>query len=304
MRYAREAERLEPADPVVAWELGLTQLAAGDVRGCVAPLERAVGGGARGAHAALAVAAYRRGEVTAARHHLDEVAKALAGRSEDPLARWSVATAAAIDENLARRQWVDRFGRSSLQRGWTEHAWDGSPVVRSEGGPVIVTGLMERPRENERPGLSRAVDGRGFHAAQAELAVQAGAETRAGLSLTFSQAKGAQGRQPKARLSVWIDVDGRVRLSVLDNFDTVLHEGLELGPVVEAGVPLRLGIERSDALNGRFVFTVDGRRTGPEVELKALRDFRNVFELAVFAEAAPGRRADAVISLVRIVQAP
>ena len=65
-----------------------------------------------------------------------------------------------------------------------------------------------------------------------------------------------------------------------------------------------LGIERLDDVAGRFAFSVDGRRVGSEVECKSLRNFRNPFELAVYAEAAPGQQVDATFRLVRVIQAP
>lgn len=303
-RYAREAERLEPGNPEVQWSLGLALLAAGDVRGCVAPLERAVQAGARGAHAALAVALYRQGQAQAALDHLGEVAKAYAGRPADAQALFAAAQETAIRENLARRQWLDRFGRSTLQRGWSEHVWDGSPRVFLDAGAVRIAGRMERPREDELPGITRAVDGRGFFGCAAELAAGAPGETRAGLSLTYSQVKGSQGKLPKARLSIWLDVDGQVRLSVLDNFDTLVLQGEPAGASVAPGAAVLLGIERLDDVAGRFAFSVDGRRVGPEVECKSLRSFRNPFELAAWADAAPGRQVDATLSLVRVVQAP
>jgi hypothetical protein len=65
-----------------------------------------------------------------------------------------------------------------------------------------------------------------------------------------------------------------------------------------------LGIERLDDVAGRFAFSVDGRRVGPEVECKSLRNFRNPFDLSVWAEAAPGEPVDATIRFVRVIQAP
>ena len=110
---------------------------------------------------------------------------------------------------------------------------------------------------------------------------------------------------PKARLEIYVDVDGQVRLSVLDNFDTHILSGQ---PVPDAfvmpGEIVVLGIERLDPVTGRFGFTLDGARVGPELELRSLRNFRNPFELSVWAEAAPGRSAEMDITLVRIVQAP
>jgi tetratricopeptide (TPR) repeat protein len=303
-RYAREAERLEPGNAEVQWSLGLAVLYAGDVLGCVAPLEKAVAAGAPGAHAALAVALYRRGQAQAALSHLDELAKAYAGRESDPQAAYAARQAAAIRDNLSKRQWLDRFGRTTLQRGWTEHVWDGSPRVFLDAGVLRVAGRMERPRTDEQPGVTRPVDGRGFFGCAAELVPGAPGETRAGLSLTYSQVKGSQGKLPKARLSVWVDTDGQVRLSVLDNFDTAVLDGQPAGVTVPPGGAVLLGIERLDDLAGRFAFSVDGRRVGPEVECKSLRNFRNPFELSVWAEAAPGAQADASLRLVRVVQAP
>jgi hypothetical protein len=76
------------------------------------------------------------------------------------------------------------------------------------------------------------------------------------------------------------------------------------GAFVQPGQSVMVGIERLDPVTGRFGFTLDGARVGPEVELRSLRNFRNPFELSVWVEAAPGRSAAADITLVRIVQAP
>lgn len=304
LRYAREAERIEPDNAEVKWALGLASLYAGDTLSARAALEQAVAGGMGGAHVALAVAAYRRGDAQAALDHFDETAKAYAGRDEDPQAVYAAEQVARIRDNLSKRQWLDRFGRSSLQRGWEEHMWDGSAHIMLDPGGVRVEGRMEKPREDERPGIGRAVDGRGFFAVQAEVVAE-DADTRAGLSLTYSQVKGAQGRMPKARLEIWVDVDGQVRLSALDNFDTRVLDGQAVpGAVVAKGEPALLGIERLDDVAGRFAFSLDGRRVGEPVELKSLRSFKNPFELTVWAEAAPGRPVRALIPLVRIVQAP
>ncbi|HZM00935.1 MAG TPA: tetratricopeptide repeat protein, partial [Planctomycetota bacterium] len=306
LRYMREAERLEPEDPEVQWYLGLASLAAGDTVSARAPLEQAVAGGRPGAHVGLGVTAYRRGDAEGALDHFDEVAKAYADRPSDPQAAYAAEQVVRIRDNLSKRQWLERFGRSSLQRGWTEHMWDGSPRVDLDPAGVRIGGKLEKPREDEKPGITRQVDGRGFFEVQAELAAGAASgDTRFGLSLTYAQVKGAQGRLPKARLEIFVDTDGQVRLSALDNFDTVV---LSAEPVSGLSVPqgesVLLGIERLDDVTGRFAFTVGGQRVGAPVELKSLRSFRNPFDLAVWAEGPPGRLVDAVISLVRIVQAP
>ncbi len=304
-RYFREAERLAPQDAEVQWYLGLAMLRAGDVVMARVPLTAAAGAGARGAHGALGTAAYRRGDARAALEHYDEVAKAYAGAEGDPQAVYAATMAERIRDNLSKRQWVDRFGRSSLQRGWTEHVWDGSPRVYLDGEAVVVEGRMERSREDERPGLSRPVEGRGFFGVQAEVARRAGTEARVGLALTYAQVKGAQGRLPKARVQISIDETGQVRLDALDNFDTVLLAGAAVdGAVVPADVPVLLGIERLDEEAGRFAFTLDGQRVGEPLELRSLRGFKNAFDLSVWADAAPGRTVGAALSLVRIVQAP
>ncbi len=305
LRYAREAERLEPDNGEVQWYLGLAALFAGDTLSCRRPLEQAAAAGQPGAHAALAVASYRRGDAAAALVHLDEVAKAFAGRGGDPQALYAAAQAAAIRDNLGKRQWLDRFGRSALQRGWTEHMWDGSPRVLLAAGGVAIEGRVEKTREDDRPGIGRAVDGRGFFGVAAEVSPGAGGETRTGLSLSYSQNKGVQGRLPKARLEIFVDADGVVRVSALDYFDTVLLDGQPLeGLHVSPGDAVTVGIDRLDEVAGRFAFTVAGRRVGPEVECKSLRDFKSAFDLLVWAEAAPGRPTAATIGLVRIVQAP
>jgi hypothetical protein len=265
-----------------------------------------VEGGKPGAHVGLGVSAYRRGDAEAALDHFDEVAKAFADRLDDPQAVYAAAQVARIRDNLSKRQWLERFGRSSLQRGWTEQMWDGSPRVEADPGGERIAGKLEKPREDERPGITRQVDGRGFFEVQAEVTAGAAAsDTRVGLSLTYAQVKGAQGRLPKARLEIFVDTDGQVRVSALDNFDTVVLASEALaGYTVPRGESVLLGIERLDDVTGRFAFTVGGQRVGAPVELKSLRTFRNPFDLTVWAESPPGRLVDALISLVRIVQAP
>ncbi len=305
LRYFREAERLEPDNAEVQWSLGLAALASGDTLGCRQPLGFAAAHGKPGAHVALGVASYRRGDAQEALDHFDEALKAYAGHADDPQARYAAEQSVAVRDNLAKRQWLDRFGRSSLQRGWVEHAWDGSPRIVSDAGHVAITGRMEKPRDDERPGIGRTLDGRAFFGAAAELLLAEGGDTRAGLSLTYSQVKGAQGRLPKAQLDIWLDTDGQVRLSVLDNFDTRVLDGVAVtGAVATPGTPIVLGIERLDDVTGRFAFSVDGRRVGAPVEVKSLRSFKNPLDLQVWAEAAPGRTVSASVALVRIVQAP
>jgi len=304
-RYVREALRLEPDNPRLHWALGLGRLYAGDLVGAVAPLEQASAGGMAGAHAGLGASAYRRGDETGALDHLDAVVRAYAGAPDDPQAVYAREQAARIRDNLSKRQWVDEFCRSSLQRGWTEHAWDGSPRVVLGDCAVLVEGRVERPREDERPGITRLVAGRTFFEVHARVAARPGAEGGFGLSLTHRQLRGALGQQPKARLVIEVDADGRVLLSTLDNFDTVdLDREPVPGARVAPGTPVSLGIERLDETTGRFGFLVDGRRVGEPVELKSLRNFENPFECAVFAHALPGRVAGASIERVRIVRAP
>ncbi len=304
-RYFREGLRLEPQNGEVLWYQGLAALEAGDLFAADAPLRAAAATGMAGAHAGLAVAAYRRGEVAAASDHFDEVLKAYAGDSDAPVARYAAEQSARIADNLAKRQWIERFGRSSLQRGWRENQWDGSPRVLLDGGAVRIAGRMEKPREDERPGISRDVDGRAFHTLLAELVVETAGETRCGVSLTHRAPRGSLGSMPKARLDIFMDEDGLVRTSVLDSFDTIVRQGEPLDGVrVEPGTAVRLGIERLDAINGRFAFTVDGQPVGDLVECKALRNFRGTFELSVYAEAAPGRSAAAHTTFVRIVRTP
>jgi hypothetical protein len=96
-----------------------------------------------------------------------------------------------------------------------------------------------------------------------------------------------------------------VRVSALDNFDTELLAAEPLsGLVVTPGQSVLLGIERLDEVTGRFGFTVGGLPAGEPIEVKSLRSFTNPLELSCWAEAAPGRTVDALVSLVRIVQAP
>lgn len=306
LRYMREAERMEPDNAEVQWYLGLASLSAGDTLSARVPFEQAVAGGKPGAHVGLGVTAYRRGDADGALTHFDEVAKAFADRPTDPQAVYAATQVARIRDNLSKRQWLDRFGRSSLQRGWTEHMWDGSPRVEPDPAGERIQGKLEKPRDDERPGITRKVDGKGFFEVQAEVAAGAAAsDTRVGLSLTYVQLKGTQGALPRARLEIFVDTDGQLRVSALDNFDTVVLAAQPLaGIVVPKGQSVLLGIERLDDVTGRFAFTVDGHRTGEPVELKTLRSFHNAFDVAVWAEAPPGRMVDALISLVRIVQAP
>ncbi len=304
-RYLREAERLEPDNGEVQWALGLAALRAGDAFGARSPLEQAVTLGQPGAHVALAVAAYRRGEEDDALDHLGEVEKAFAGRGDDPQALYAAEQEARIRRNRARRQWLDHFGRSTLQRGWTEHQWDGSPRVFLDDGALLIEGRMERTRETERPGVSRPVDGRGFFGVQGEVVNGEIGAARTGLSLSYRAVKGARGSQAKARLDIWVDADGAVRMSVLDNFDRLIRDAEPVGGVVvPRGAPALLGVERVDDKTGAYVFTLDGRTVGAPVELKSLRGFDRTFDLELWAEAAPGGRVSASVSLVRIVQAP
>ena len=306
LRYMREAERIEPDNADVLWYLGLATLSAGDILSARAPLEQAVAGGKPGAHVALGVTAYRGGDAEAALGHFDEVAKAYADRPDDPQAVYAATQVARIRDNLSKRLWLERFGRSSLQRGWTEHMWDGSPRVEPDPAGVRVQGKLEKPREDERPGIVRSVDGKGFFEVQAEIAAGAAAsDTRVGLSLTYAQNKGLQGRVPRGRLEIFIDTDGQLRVSALDNFDTVVLAGQPLaGITVPPGETVLIGIERLDTVTGSFAFTVGGQRVGEPIVLKSMRSVTNAFDLAVWAEAPPGRLVDAVVSLVRIVQAP
>ncbi len=304
-RYFDEALRLQPGDAEIEWLSGLAALTAGDVLSVAAPLEAAAAAGAPGARTALGVALYRQGREVEALDQFDEVLKAYAGRSEDPQAVYAATWGEAIRVHRSKRQWLDHFRRSSLQRGWSEHQWDGSPSVWFVPGEVHVDGRMDKPRSDERPGLSRIVEGRSFDAAVAELTAAEGADTRYGVSLTYRQVKGAQGRLPKARLDLWIDAQGSVRASVLDNFDVILLDGVEL-PVapIPQGETVTLGIRRIDVAAGTFDFTVNGRPVGDPVDVKSLRNFKNPFDLEIYAEAAPGGRSDAIISLCRVVQVP
>ena len=305
-RYLREAERLEPDNEEVQWGLGLAALYAGDGFAAREHLERAVSLGAAGAHVGLGVGAYRRGDEEAALDHFDEAVKAYAGKGDDPQALYAVEQSERVRDNLAKRQWLDRFGRSTLQRGWLEHQWDGSPRVFLDSATLHIEGRMEKPRDDERPGISRPVEGKGYFAAQAELvAGEGGRDMRYGLTLVHRQLRGTRGRLPKARLEIWVDTDGRVRTSVLDSFESVLRDAEELpGVRVSPGTPVTLGVELLDASKGTCVFTLDGRTVGDPLDLKTLRDFNQFFDLEIWAEASPGGQASAQVSLVRIVQAP
>ncbi len=305
-RYFREALRLEPENPEVLWLKGLAELQAGDLSSALESLDRATIHGAEGAHVGLGVALYQRGDagdVDAALDHLDEVERAFAGRPESAQAAYASAQAVAIRDNLAKRQWVDGFGRSSLQRGWTEQQWEGSPRVLLLGEGVNIQGRMERPRTDEQPGIARVLDGRGFVSVGASMQATVSGDSRFGLALTYRQVKGQRGRLPKARLEIWVDSEGLLRLSALDNFDTVLLDSLEVpGIRLPTGGSVRLGVERLDDVTGRFQFLVDGRAVGEPVALKSLRNFKSMFDLEVFGDAAPGRSVDVTVHDVRIVR--
>jgi tetratricopeptide (TPR) repeat protein len=303
--YLREALRLEAGDSQVLWLLGITHLKEGDLLGAVERLEEAAAAGASGAHAALGVARYRLGDAASALDHFDEVERAYAGRSEHPQAMFAASQAAAIRDNLAKRQWLDAFGRSQLQRGWTERQWDGSPRVMLVGGGVSIAGRMEKPREDERPGIARTVEGRTVVSVEAGMAAGGPGDTRFGLSVTHKQVKGVLGQLPKGRLEIWVDRTGAVRLSALDNFETVVLDGVEVGVTIPAGERVALGIERTDSVNGSFRFLLDGRRVGEPVTLKSMRDLtRNTLHVDIWGEAPPGRAADVRVDLVRIVRLP
>ena len=303
--YLREALRLAPGDAQVLWLLGLAHLQEGDLLGAEERLAEAAAAGASGAHGALAVARYRLGAEQDALDQFDEVLRAFAGAADHPQAQFAAAQAAAIRDNLSKRQWLDVFGRTQLQRGWVEQVWDGSPKVILSPGGVRVVGRMEKPREDERPGIARTVDGRSLVSVEAGLIAADQADSRLGLSLTLKQIKGVLGQLPKGRLEIWVDAGGEVRLSVLDQFETKLLDGVSAGVKVPRGTRVALGIERVDAVTGEFAFTVDGRRVGSTVTLKSMRDLRNnTLHLVVFAEAPPGRSVDVEIDLVRIVQLP
>lgn len=305
-RYVREALRLEPDNAQLLWLLGLAQLFDGDLLTAVETLDRATRAGIPGAHAALGVARYRLGDEQAALDHLDEVGRALAGQDDDPTVVYAATQAAAIRDNLSKRQWVDAFGRGTLQRGWTERLWDGSPQVFLGPECLHIKGRMEQPREDERPGVSRTVEGQAFVSADVTLSAGAGADSRFGLVLTHKQVKGVQGQLPKARLEIWVDAGGQVRLSALDNFDTQVLDGVAVpGLRLPPDTSVTLGIERLDALTGSFRFLVDGRPVGDPVVLKALRDMnRNTLHLDVYGDAPPGRSCDVTLCRVRIVQLP
>ena len=304
-RYFREALRVLEDDPEMLWMLGLAQLEEGDLVSAEQTLERATVQGAEGAHAGLGVAKHRRGDAEAALVHFDEVERAFAGRSDESIALYAAQQAAVVRDNLSKRQWVDRFGRSSLQRGWTEQQWDGSPRVYLADEAVRIEGRMERSREDELPGIARTVDGRGFVSVQSGMKSVAGGDSRFGLALTYRQVKGQRGRLPKARMEIWVDERGQVRLTVLDNFETLLLEGVPVeGRVVSPGDTADLGIERVDAVAGTFRFLVDGRPVGEVIRVKSLRGFKNLLDLEIFGEAPPGRQVDVQIDTVRIVRLP
>lgn len=305
-RYFREALRAEPDNGRLTWLLGLAKLAQGDVGGAIDSLTRATTLDEPGAHAALGAALYALGDEQGALQNLDELARALAGQDDDPSAAWGVAQAARIRDNLSKRQWLDRFRRSSLQRGWSERVWDGSPRVFLDGEGVRIQGRMEATREDDRPGIQRPVEGRGFYSAEASTTARGAVEGRRGLALTYRQAKGVLGRLPKARLDIWVDPDGSLRASILDGFDNVVRDGMALdGLRIAPDARVSLGVERLDLVSGQFQFLVDGRRVGEPFTVKALRNFdKNLFDLEVYAEAAPGRSVDVGVDLVRIVREP
>lgn len=303
--YLREALRMAPGDALVLWLLGLTHLGEGDLLGASDRLREAAAAGAPGARSALGVALHRLGDAAAAVDQFDEVERAFAGEADHPQAVFARNQAQALRDNLSKRQWLDTFGRSQLQRGWIERQWEGSPRVLLVPEGVAVAGRMEKPRTDERPGISRSVEGAKFVGAEAGLATGAPGDSRFGLSLTHRQIKGVLGQLPKGRLDIWVDPQGEVRLSALDNFETVLLDGVSAGVRVPAGTRVLLGIERVDLVNGVFAFRVDGRPVGSPVTVKSMRDLsRNTIDLDVYGEAPPGRNVDVVIDLVRIVQMP
>lgn len=303
--YFAEALRLQADNGLLHWLLGIAQLRQGDLLTAGEALQAATRLGQPGAHAALGVASYGLGEVQSALDHFDEVARAFAGAEQRPVAVYAREQAAAIRDNLDKRQWVDTFGRSNLQRGWTERQWDGSPSLsHALGESLIISGRMEKPRDDERPGVSRALDGRSFLSAEMTAAAQVGGNSRFGLVLTLKQVKGVLGRLAKARLEIWVDELGAVRVAALDNFETVVLAGEAVPDLaLPRGASVRLGIERIDAATGTFAFTVDGRAVGRPVSLKALRDVsRNTLQLDLFGEAAPGRVCQVEVTRVRIVR--
>ncbi len=297
-RYFREALRLEPDAPVFEWLLGLAALREGDLMSAVEPLASAANG-RPGAHAALGVARYRQGDAATALDHFDEAAKVASGSH----ATFASTQAERIRTNQSKRQWLDRFRRTSLQRGWTQHQWEGSPRVWFVAGEVHIEGRVDSAREDELPGLSRVVEGGSFDTVGVEMSAREG---RFGVSLTYRQVKGALGRLPKARLSVFVDEQGVVRARVLDQFDTIVLDGVELATLdaetVAAGVAL--GIRRVDRVTGTFEFLLGGRPIGEPVQVKSLRNFKNPLDLEIFAEAAPQRDVDATLTLSRVVQTP
>lgn len=303
--YFAEALRLEPDNGRARWLHGLALLRQGDLLTAIDELALATQSGEPGAHAGLAVAQYELGEAQLALDHFDEVLRAFAGDEEHPVAVFAQAQASAIRDNLTKRQWVDTFGRSNLQRGWIERQWDGSPSLsHGLGESLIIGGRMENPREDERPGVSRVVEGRSFLSAEMAASAQPGGASRFGLVLTLKQVKGVMGQLPKARLEIWVDEAGLVRVAALDNFETVVLPGDALPDLsVPVGSSVRLGIERIDGATGAFQFTVDGRAVGQPLTLKALRDVsRNTLHVDLFGEAAPGRVCDVEVSRVRIVR--
>jgi len=303
-RYFREALRLEPGNAEVLANLGLAYLEAGDLVSTLEVLQQAVAAGDGASHAGLGVAHYRRGDQQVALEHFDEVQRAFAGRADEPPALYAAAQAAAIRDNLAKRQWVDRFSRSTLQHGWDEHQWEGSPRLLLDGQALHISGEMRQTRTDEHAGVSRSLDGKGFVSATAELTALAGS-SRYGIALTYRQLRGGSGRQPKTRLELWVDSDGVLRHSVLENYDSLLVDAQPLAGIsVPPGTPVRLGIERLDASKGSFRFLVDGRPVGETLELKSMRNFTNAFDLELYGEAPPGRQCDVVLSLVRIVRFP
>jgi len=303
--YFAEALRLEPDNGLVLWLLGIAHLRQGDLLTAVERLEAATRAGSAGAHSALAVAHYGLGDSQSALDHFDEVVRAFAGEDDHPVASYAREQADAIRDNLAKRQWIDTFGRSNLQRGWVERQWDGSPSLsHGQGESLGVAGRMEKPRDDERPGISRSIVGSSFQSVEMVGVALPGGDSRFGLALTLKQVKGVMGRLPKGKLEIWVDEAGSVRIAALDNFETVILPGDVLpGLSVPQGTSVRLGIERVVEIAGAFSFAVDGRRVGPVVTLKALRDVsRNTLHLDVFGDAAPGRVCNVEVARVRIVQ--
>jgi Tfp pilus assembly protein PilF len=204
---------------------------------------------ARGAHVALAVARYRR----ARRRTLVAFRRgyqAHAGHPDDPQVLYATAEAAAIRTTSASAS-GSTAGRTTPAR-LDQHVRDGSPKVFLDNGTVRIVGRIERPRPDELPGIT-FMTGAPSSVRRADRA--GGAATRTGLSLTYSQVKGAQGKLPAAppRSASTSMARSASRSGQLTRRCSPTKDGRRSRRAAS-----RCWIEVPDDVSGRFAFSVDG----------------------------------------------